>query len=84
MSGKGGVHRDGALVVDGRVQGEGELATGCDRDGLGVGSASADIATEIVGGQVRDGRVVVAILSDILEDRVLGRPHRELLEDVVR
>lgn len=71
-------------MVDGCVKCEGELTTGCDSDGLGVGTASTNVATEIVGGQVRDRGVVVAVLSDVLEDGVLCRPHGELLEDVMR
>lgn len=77
-------HRDRALVVHGGVEREGEGVAGADVDGLGGRAVGADVAPQVVGAQVRHGRVVVGVLADVLEDRVLGAARRELLEDVVR
>lgn len=47
------VHRDRALVVHGRVEGEGERVTGVHIQRARVAAGgTADVASEIVGGQV--------------------------------
>lgn len=48
----GHVHGDGALVVDGRVEGEGDGVSSLDGHGLRVCARSADIASEIIRCQV--------------------------------
>lgn len=79
----GEVDGGGALVVDGRVGLEGDRPAGSNRQSFDTGSAGADVATEVVGGQVRHGRVVVGVLADVLPCRVDGGAGADLLEDVV-
>lgn len=77
--GLGHVHRDGTLVVHGRVEGPGEAVPCLDGGGGRAGAAGADVAAQVVGGEVCHGRVVVCVFADVLEDGVVV----ELLETVV-
>lgn len=89
-------------MIDSCVEGEGDGVASLDGDSLSIGSRCADIAPQVVGGQIyvvasvynnprqrvlecRTGnrRVIVGVLSDVLEHRVLRRPNCQLLEDVM-
>ena len=81
--GLGHVKRDRALVVDRCVEGESKGTAGLDGNSVRGSTASTLVASQIVRCQVGDGRVVIAVLADVVEDRVLGTTDAQLLEDVV-
>jgi hypothetical protein len=76
------VQRNGSLVVDSLVGSERDAGSGCYRDGGSSGAGGApDIATEVVGGEGCDGRVV-GDRADVLVERSLSAVRSELLEHV--
>jgi len=81
--GFGHVPGDGAVVVDSGIEGEGYLGAGCDGDGLSIGAVSADVAAEVIGGEISDWRVVVGVGADVLVLVVLDTVHGQVFEDVM-
>lgn len=77
------VERDWALVVDRRVEGESKGAPSLDGGCARGSTVSTDVASQVVRSQIGHGRIVVAVLTDVLEDWVLGTANAQLLEDVV-
>jgi hypothetical protein len=76
------VQRDGALVVDGLISGEGDAGSGCYGDGCcSRARGSANIAAKIGGGERSDGGVV-GDRADVLVERALCAVRCELLEHV--
>lgn len=75
-------------MVDGGIKSESEGISSVDVHSLGaVANKAPDIASQILGVQVRHGRIHIprglVDATDVLPGRILGRAHRELLEDVV-
>ena len=69
-------------MVDGHVGGEGEGGAGGD-GGCGAGAReAAGVAAQVRRGEVGDGRVVVAVLADVLVLGALDAVDGEPLEDV--
>lgn len=69
------VHRD--------VCREGDRRAGRYRDRrCRCAGATTDIATEVIGTQICDGRVVVGVRADVLVNTALHTVGRQLLEDV--
>lgn len=67
-----------------RVQSERDLTSSRDTDSRRASTApTTDIAPQIVGCQVCDWGVVVGVLANVLEDAILGRANRQLLENVM-
>ena len=70
-------------MVDSLVSGEGDLGASSDGDGGRLRSASTtNVAAQVVGREVCDGRVVVGVLADVLVNATLDTVGSQALEDV--